>query len=171
MQTGVGWRRHRDVVKDTSGECATDIDSVVGIRDGTVGEQGGTGFAEVITQFTWIVSGACDKLVTVLVVVVASVKNVNPERHLGDVGSGNVHDRHGQTSTLSTLHVVRVGIVQADTVVVVVSTRSVAEWVADVTRLSRSVRWLSVGSFWRTVDTVEVERWGIVTPVSVRVGT
>ena len=106
-----------------------------------------------------------------MVVVVASVKNVNPERHLGDVAGGDVHDRHGQTSTLSTLHVVRVGIVQADTVVVVVSTRSVAEWVADVTRLSRSVRWLSVGSFWRTVDTVEVERWGIVSPVSVRVGT
>ena len=102
------------------------------------------------------------------------MENVHPKVNLGDVSAvsnstGDVDDRVGQASTFAAVHVVGVGVVKTDTVVVGVATSSVAWWVSNVSGLTWSSGRLSVATFRWCVDTAEVEGWGVVAPVLVRV--
>ena len=155
-------------------ECTTDFDTGGSTRDRAVLEERRTGFTDVVAEVAWVVAGASHKVVAVLVVVSALVHHIHPKVNLGDVSAvgnctGDVDDREGHASTLAGVHVVGVGVVKTDTVVVGVATSSVAGWVADVSGLTWAGRWLSVGSFRWRIDTGEVGCWGIVAPVLVRV--
>ena len=174
VHTSLGWVHNIDVFEVTCGESATNLNTVVGVKDGSFRERWCSRFADVGTQIAWVVTNTSHEVVAVLVVVATTVDNVHPKVDLGDVSSvghsvGDVNDWVGQTSTLSRTHVVGVSIVQTDTVIVGVSTACVAWWVTNVTWLTWSTRGLSVAAFWRRVNTVEVEGRGVEAPVVVRV--
>ena len=172
FQTGLAWPNDVNVFEVASSERTTDFDTGGGARDGAFLEERRTRLAEVRAQVAWVVAGASHEVVAVLVVVRSSVKDIHPKVDLGDVsaigdGTGDVHDGVGQASALSAVHVVGVGVVKADTVVVGVATSSVAGWVSNVSGLAWSSRGLTVATFGWSVGTAEVERRGVVAPVLV----
>ena len=169
MEPSVGGVSHGDVLVAACGKGPADLDTVVGTGDGTVGERRRTGLTEVVAEVRRVIANTGHEVVAVLVVVVTTVQHVNPKGNLRDVAGRDVNDRHGHPSALAAAHVVRVGVVQTDTVVVRVSTGSIAGRVTDVTGLALAAGWLSVATLGRCVHAVEVERWGVVTPVAVRV--
>ena len=100
------------------------------------------------------------------------MEDVHPHVNLGNVASvggcaGDVNDGEGHSSTLSRVHVVGVGVVFTDSVVVGVATSGVAWWVSNGTWLTWPVSGLSVATFRRSVHTAEVEAWRVSTPVLV----
>ena len=124
-------------------ECTADFDTGGSTRDRAVLEERRTGFTDVVAEVAWVVARASHEVVAVLVVVSTLVHHVHPKVDLGDVSTvgnctGDVDDREGQSSTLAAVHVVGVGVVKTDTVVVGVATSSVAGWVADVSGLTWS---------------------------------
>ncbi len=174
FQTGLACSNDINVLKVASSECTADFDTGGGARDGAFLEERSTGLAEVGSQVAWVVAGASHEVVAVLVVVRSSVEDIHPKVDLGDVSAvgdctGDVDNREGHTSTFAAVHVVGVGVVKTDTVVVGVATSCVAWWVSNVSRLTWAGRGLTVATFRWSVDTAEVEGRGVVAPVLVRV--
>ena len=174
FQTSLGSTDDINVFEVTCSEGATDFNTGGSARDRAVLEERRTGFTDVVAEVAWVVARASHEVVAVLVVVSTLVHHVHPKVDLGDVSTvgnctGDVDDREGHASTLAAVHVVGVGIVKTDTVVVGVATSSVAGWVANVSGLTWTGRWLSVVSFRWRVDTGETGSWGVVAPVLVRV--
>ena len=143
FDTSGTWADDIDVFEVSSSEGSTDFNTGGGSSDGSFLEQRCTGFADVVAKRTWVVACTSHEVVAVLVVVRTAVKHIHPKVDLGDVAAvgrsaGDVDDREGHTSTLTRVHVVGVGVVKTDTVVVGVATGGIAWWVSNVSGLTRA---------------------------------
>ena len=143
FQTSLGRSDDINVFKVACSEGSTDFDTGISARDGSFLEQRRSGFTEVGAKVAWVVTRTCDEVITILVVVCTAVKDIHPKVNLGDVSavSGStrdVDDRVGHASTLAAVHVVGVGVVKTNTVVVGVSTACIAWWVTNVSGLTWS---------------------------------
>ena len=153
FKTGLSRSNDINVLEVASGESATDFYARGCAGDGAFLEQRCAGLALIVAQIAGVVAGSGDEVVSVLVVVSALVHDVHPEVNLRDVAtvgfsSRDVNDWEGLASTLTAVHVVGVGVIQTDTVVVRVPAASVAWWVSSIAWLTGSARGLSVGPFW-----------------------